>query len=116
MTYLEAWEIAYNQSLGLFESSIFLYAVCFKGYHPIQHTARYFIIKPSNKDYYANIGLFREVLDKDLVNKIQAVFWSRKVSNVDLHEPEEEAALFHGNTWQVMTVEALIRHASENLP
>ena len=116
MTYLEAWEFAYNQSLGLFESSIFLYAICFKGYHPVKQIVRYFIMEPLNKDYYTNIGLYREVLDKDLANKLHDLSWPRKASNVALHEPEEEAALFHGNTWRVMTVEALIRHASENLP
>ena len=115
MTYLEAWEFAYNQSLGLFESSIFLYTVCFKGYHPVKHAVRYFMMEPLNKEYYGNIMLFREVLDKKLADKLQNLSWARKASAVDWREPKEEAALFHGNTWRVMTVEELIKHASENL-
>ena len=113
MTYLEAWNLAHNQSVGLLEDDT-IYAICYKGIR--FDRTQYFVMNPSNGQYYSNMSLWREVLDKKLADRMKRdLDYPNRAINVANHESERLSMLFNSDHWLVMSVNQIIKFSLERL-
>lgn len=113
MTYLEAWNQANIQSVGLLEDDT-VYAICYKGRR--FDKVRYFVMNPSNGLYYSNMSLWSDVLDKKLADRMKRdLDYPNRAHNVANYESKELAELFNSDHWQVMSVNQIIKFSLERL-
>lgn len=113
MTYLEAWNQANIQSVGLLEDDS-IYAVCYKGRR--FDKVMYFVMDPSNGLYYSNMSLWSDVLDKKLADRMKRdLDYPNCAHNVANNESEKLAELFNSDHWHVMSVNQIIKFSLERL-
>lgn len=113
MTYLEAWNQAHNQSVGLLEDDT-IYAICYKGIR--FDRTQYFVMSPSDDRYYSNMSLWRDVLDKRLAERMKRELdYPNRAINAANHESERLSTLFNSDQWRVMSVNQIIKFSLERL-